>query len=146
MIDARFLESFLRLNNLGDTASAKEIETTLAQAHWTPEQIEEAIVVRSGNGTASPLLAQRHPADRFRPDMNWSSSKLSSLLGIDVVIDPKAFHAEAVKKELVANTGTKILVALCTAVVALAIAAGIGLGLMYLSHIGPFYTSVEFIL
>ncbi len=43
-------------------------------------------------------------------------------------------------KEQFKYTGKKILVGLCIAIVALAIAGGIGFGLMYLFEVGPFYT------
>lgn len=52
MTDKRFVESFLRLNNVGADAPTAEIKKVLAQAHWPPEEIEEALLVRSG-GTAS---------------------------------------------------------------------------------------------
>ncbi len=141
MLDKLFFESFLRLNNVSAHASAVEIKTLLTQAHWPKEEIEEALLLSNTNGpvSAAPLGAHEQV---FRPDMDWSSSKLSSLLGIDVVIDPKTFRLTE-EKERVANTGKKILIGLAITLVALAIAAGIGLGLLYFFKIGQFHTHTQ---
>ena len=137
MTDKRFVESFLRLNNVGADAPTAEIKKVLAQAHWPPEEIEEALLVRSGGTAAAQALAHRPHEQIFRPDMDWSSSKLSSLLGVDVIIDPKTFRMPA--SEQLKNTGKKVLFGFCVAVVAIIIAATLGVGLMYLFEIGPFY-------
>ena len=148
MMDTHFLESFLRLNNLSANASTVDITAALTQAHWTPQQIEEALLVHANGGTptASQELAQKQRTRVFRPDMDWTSSKLSSLLGIDVVVDPASFHPPSSGGARAKETGKKLLVGLGIAVAAVVVAAGIGIGLMYLFEVGPFYTRVADIL
>ena len=146
MIDKRFVESFLRLNNVGAHAPPTEIKTVLTQAHWLPEEIEEAILTQSTDKGAQQALAQKRHEPVFRPDMDWSSSQLSSLLGTDVIIDPKAFHTNATKEVRVAHIGKKVFVGLCVTGIALAVAVGISVTLMYFSGMGPFFTPVEGIL
>ena len=147
-MDTHFLESFLRLNNLSANASTVDITAALTQAHWTPEQIEEALLVHANGGTptASQELARKQRTKVFRPDMDWTSSKLSSLLGIDVVVDPASFHPPSSSGARAKETVKKLLVGLGIAGAAVVVAAGIGIGLMYFFEVGPFYTRVADIL
>lgn len=140
MMDKRFLESFLRLNNVAASASTEEIKGVLTQAHWTPREIEEALLVHGGDDTAAIAYAHKRHEQVFRPDMDWSSSKLSSLLGVDVVIDPKSFRMPTLVKERLKYTSKKVFVGFCIVAVSVAVAVGLGIGLMYLFEIGPFYT------
>lgn len=140
MIDKRFVDSFLRLNNVAVGASAEEIRSVLTQAHWAPREIEEALWAHTYDGAGTRASEQAHHELTFRPDMPWSSSALSSLLGIDVVIDPQSFRIPATTKERLAGTGKKIFVGFCIMAVSVAVAIGLGIGLMYLFGIGPFYT------
>lgn len=138
-----FVESFLRLNGIGPHASESEVSAALAEARWPKEQIEEALLVRSGDGAAKKRLAEKRSGPAFRPDLPWSSAKISSLLGIDVILDPKTFRMSVEKEAILAHTGRKVLLGLCTAIVALAIAAGIGVTIMYFLEVGPFHTQAQ---
>ncbi len=138
MIDKQFVESFLRLNNVAATASTAEIRTVLTEANWPPEQVREALLVYNTDPAISQALAQK-PSQTFRPDMDWSSSRLSSLLGVDVVVDPRSFRASITREVLLEDPRKKILIGLCTTVTAVAIAASICAGLMYFFEVGPFY-------
>ena len=146
MIDKRFVESFLRLNNISTTASTAEIRTILTQAHWPPEQIKEALLLYTTDGTIAQALSKRQPSQMFRPDMDWSSSNLSSLLGTDVIVDPQAFHASVVQKVQFADMGKKMLIGLSIALIAVAIAASTGIGLMYFFEVGLFHKDVSSII
>ena len=142
MMDKRFLESFLRLNNIGNSASKEEVTRALVQAHWPPEQIEEALLLRTSTHTptASQQLAQKREKQVFRPDMDWSSSKLSLLLGTDVVVDPASLRigfSDAAQSRML---GKKFAVGFGVTLAAMAIAASLGIGLMYFFGIGPFHT------
>lgn len=142
MMDTHFLESFLRLNNIGTHAPKEEVTRVLVQAHWPPEQIEEALRMHASRETptASQQLARRQQKQMFRPDMDWSSSTLSSLLGIDVIIDPASLHVGSSGGTRADTAGRKLLVGFGVTCAALVVAASIGLGLMYFFEIGPFST------
>ena len=146
MVDKQFFESFLRVNKLNTGVSAAQIESMLNAARWTPQDIKEALLIYSGKDPSAGASTEKSENRLlFRPDMEWSSSKLSSLLGMDVVIDPKSFRMPS-STETRRNIGKKIVIGLCIAIAAVTIAGGIGAGLMYLFEIGPFYTQAESII
>lgn len=143
MADKRFVESFLRLNNVHADAPDEEIRKTLLAARWPGAEIEETLALLKGKETPKNTSATEARDLAFRPDMEWSSTKLSSLLGIDVVIDPKSFRASATGEAQVQDTGKRVLVGLCIVVIAASVAFGISLTLMYFFEMGPFQTQAK---
>lgn len=139
MMDKRFLESFLRLNNISANAPAAEVEAVLTRANWPKEEIQEALLTRSGAGATTTRSLFNH-GQTFRPDMQWPSAQISSLLGIDVIVDPHALRLSATTHERFAQMAQRTLSWLATGVTAALIATGIGVALAYFFKIGPFYT------
>lgn len=145
MVDKHFLDSFIRLNHIAPDASPEVLEKALAEARWLPEDITEALAVYRGDGASvKQLNEKRQEKMLFRPDMDWSSSKLSSLLGTDVVIDPKSFPVPAAAQA--AHLGKKIMLGISMAAIAFIIAGTIGVSIMYALQIGPFSAEVESII
>ncbi|MBI4087143.1 hypothetical protein HY416_04165 [Candidatus Kaiserbacteria bacterium] len=143
MMDKRFIDSYLRINNVDERASEATVRKTLGDARWPKEEIEEAILVRNGDEAAKARLIQKEKERTFRPDMDWSSTKLSTLLGTDVVIDPKLFQTYAHRQEQAGGGVRTILFGLSIAAIATIIAAGIGVALLYFLEMGPFYTQAQ---
>jgi ABC-type phosphate/phosphonate transport system permease subunit len=142
MIDKKFVESFLRLNGVPATARVAEIQTLLVKAGWPQEQVKEALLLYTSDATMSEALAEKKQPQAFRPDMDWSSSKISSLLGTDVILDPSSFRASLAKKMQFSDMNKKIFICLCIATIATLIAVGIGIALMYFFEVGPFYKQI----
>ncbi len=146
MIDKPLVDSFLRLNYVGANASAEEITKVLTQAHWPPLQIREALWLRGITDTAEGALSAPQHSAIFRPDMPWSTSALSALLGTDVVIDPAAFHASIASREKQKELGKKILIGMSAAIIALILTGGIAVALTYWLKVGPFYVNTTTII
>ena len=89
MQDQQFLKRFLRLNEISSDASDAEISEALTSAKWTDAEIKTAIMLIRGKPYDLGVVAvTKKNMTLFRPDMNMSSERLSSLLGVDVIIDP----------------------------------------------------------
>lgn len=133
MIDRHFLTCFLRLNNVDPQASPGEVRAVLESARWPQEDIEHALALCAGSENRIDVP--------FRPDMQWSSPQLSSLLGVDVVVDPAQVKFEQGHMRSLHRIFEHALlcVSICTA--ALGVAALLGFGLMYYLEIGPFHST-----
>ncbi len=143
MLDKRFVERFLKLNHVAVDAPAAEIKSVLTKARWNTEEIETALMLVQGTDpNAQEKLRQRESERAFRPDIDWSSSKLSSLLGIDVVVDPRHIRMPALQ-EKVAHLSRKMLLGCSAIVFALVTAALLGVLLMYLLGLGPWQAPVD---
>ncbi len=147
MLEKGFVERFLKLNHVAPNASADEIRAVLTEARWAPEEVEAAVIlVQGADEVARAALLERHKEKTFRPDMDWSSQKLSSLLGIDVVVDPKAFKTNTTLHIQAADMGRRLLVGLGATLAALVVALCLGVLLMYVLEVGPFREPVDAIL
>ncbi len=146
MMDKRFLESFLRLNNISVNAPAAEVEAALTRANWPKEEIQEALLTRARDDGAALTLPKLNHGQAFRPDMELPSERLSSLLGIDVIVDPTALRLSATTHEHFAEMRRKVLSWLAAGATAILIAAAIGIAFAYFFEIWPFYTHTESII
>jgi len=89
MQDQVFLKRFLKLNEVSSESSDEEITKVLQEAKWTEDEIRTAILLIRGKPYDMGVVAvTKKNTTLFRPDMNLSSERLSTLLGVDVVIDP----------------------------------------------------------
>lgn len=137
MLDKNFLQSFLKVNNASENMSDAEVRKVLETAGWSQTEIDAALsLLRTGVQGSTETIGK--PLARFHPDMEFSSNQLSSLLGLDVTIDP-----ENVKRGItgVATSGhifSDIIFWFFITVLATALAAGMGVGSAYYFQLGPF--------
>lgn len=146
MFDKRFIERFLRLNNVDLTASEEEIRAVMHEARWADNDVAAAIALIKGDTKSEQALSERIKEKTFRPDMDWSSNKLSSLLGIDVIVDPQAIQTHPPTRAQVVDFGKKLLLGICAIATAAIIAATVGIIVMYLLEVGPFTRPVDAII
>lgn len=146
MFDKRFIERFLRLNNVDLTASEEEIRAVMHEARWAEDDVAAAIALVKGDTKSEQAFIERIKEKTFRPDMDWSSHKLSSLLGIDVVVDPHAIQTQSPTHTQVVDVGKKLLLGICTIGTAVIIAATVGIIVMYILEVGPFTQPVDAII
>jgi hypothetical protein len=133
MLDRHFLDSFLKLNHTSPTMSDEEVSAVLSKAGWSKSEIDSALILLQKG--AVPSSSQGNVP--FRPDMEFSPSQLSSLLGVDVKLDPSIMRGASASidgREVVVRTFFGFGIVL----VSLSIAALIGLGSMHFLEIGPF--------
>lgn len=138
MLDKNFLQSFLKVNHASENASDEEIRKILSAAGWSKGESDAAVLlVRTGVGSLSD--SSTFGANAFRPDMEFSSNQLSSMLGVDVVIDPgkvrdggvgRVASPEKLSHQIGLGVGITVL--------ALSVAAGMGIGSAYFFQLGPF--------
>lgn len=145
-MDKRFLEKFLRLNHVDkETASDEEIRDVLEKAKWSEEEVRMSIELIRNKGAASEtqFATSGHDTSLFRPDMDWSSERLSSLLGVNVVVRPGSRMGEPSFKDNFAEAGRNTLLVATVTLFSVAIAVGAGIALMYHLQVGPFYIPLE---
>lgn len=128
MVDQHFLQGFLRINNIAEDASVEEIREVLVRARWSEEDIERAV----------SLCVEKGDQQLERREETVSSSRMSALLGTDVVLDPRERRRGSLW-----GTVLKVFVGLAAA---LLVAAIVGAGLMYYLETGPFQAAAEGIL
>jgi len=135
MLDKNFLQSFLRVNNASPDMSDAEVRTVLGRAGWSESEIAAAIVLLR---TETPSVQKGEANLPFRPDMEFSSSQLSELLGVDVVIDPGRMHTQ---EGILQGTSFSLRHALSVmGIIFLATGLALGAGIFsaYMFEIGPF--------
>lgn len=124
--------------------SDAEIKNVLAQAGWTESETEAALsLLHTNAGNAESLFTPQSVklGGNFRPDGSFSSDQISSLLGVDVELDPRRVRQrQAVLASAEGLRETLFRTAFASAIVALSlgIAASIGMGFFYILEIGPF--------
>ncbi len=122
--------------------SDEEVRAVLVKAAWSKSEIDAALALLRTGGQGS--IAPGSSANAFNPDMEFSSKQLSSLLGVDVVVDPGrlAYHYPSGGGPTPVLRGVLIRVlsgfAVITLSLGLALAAGISF--LYYLEIGPFRT------
>lgn len=147
MPDQQFLKRFLKLNEVSTDSSDEEIHTVLQGAKWTEEEIQTALALIRGNPVDLGIMAvTKKNATLFRPDMNLSSERLSSLLGVDVVIDPTkirdVYGNGLVRKGIDRHEAMLWLIII---ILSLALAFFALWTLMYTMHFGPYQEPADWI-
>lgn len=135
MLDKNFLQSFLRVNNGSEDMPDTEVQQVLELAGWSKSEIDAALALLHGNGD-SPRRTITESSTNFRSDMEFSSSDLSDLLGVDVVIDPANVRTSLVAKKKAASR--VMIVGVSIALLAFGLAMSMGFGSAYLFGIQPF--------
>jgi len=145
MLDKHFLESFLKINNASAQMPDAEVKDVLSKGGWTASEVEAALaLLRSDAGNAQALFMPQTASlgVSFRPETDVSSDQISSLLGVDVEIDPRRVrgHHAAFAGGPAAYRETFIRTATASAIVllSLGIAASVAMGFFFLLEIGPF--------
>lgn len=113
-----------------------EVRLVLERAHWSESDIVDALTVLR----ADPYTTGLQRMQQFRTDMEFSSSELSRLLGVDVVIDPDRISKEhsGPRRNM---PGRMVKHALATSTILLLVfgmALGMGTISAYLFELGPF--------
>lgn len=137
MLDKHFVESFLRLNNADTKMSDAEVHDVLARAGWSEPEISAAIALLRGTANMHMPPVNGVGAS-FRPDMEISSTQLSSLLGVNVNIDPAKMHYPAGVVSPGRQTLVQVFQIFAVITLSLALAAALGVSLLYYLQIGPF--------
>lgn len=125
--------------------SDAQVKDVLSKGGWTQSEVEAALaLLRSDAGNAESLFRPQSASfgGSFRPENEVSSAQISSLLGVDVEIDPRRVRvhqavfagAPGGYRETVMRTATASGIILLS----LGIAASIGFGFFFLLEIGPF--------
>lgn len=134
MLDKHFLDSFLKINNASSAMTNIEVSSVLKNAGWSQSEIDGALaLLRNG---ASEGKEGTVP---FRPDMDFSSSQLSHLLGVDVTLDPQTLYVPGgISAPHSHNLMTQFFVGLLIVCISLSLAAGVGFASAHFLEIGPF--------
>ncbi len=143
MLDKLFLQSFLKVNNASESMSDEEVRAVLTKAAWSKSEIDAAIaLLRTGSGNGS-IVAQTSGGNAFNPNMEFSSKQLSSLLGVDIAIDPRniAYHypAGVGHSPALRDMVVRVISGLAVVTLALGLALGLGISFLYYLKIGPFH-------
>jgi hypothetical protein len=145
MHDPQFIKRFLKLNEISADATDEQIVAVLKRAKWTDDEISTALTLVRGNPVDVGVVAvSKKNMTLFRPDMNFSSERLSSLLGVDVVIDPTKVR-DAHSRALIDKRRAHRELLLWALVITLStILATVVLWTMfYFMELGPYHTAVE---
>ncbi len=134
MLDKHFLDSFLKINNASGAMTDAEVSSVLKKAGWSESEVDSALVLlRSG------AAGGKEETVPFRPDMDFSSSQLSNLLGVDVALDPQALYVPGgISSPRSRNLMTQFFVGLLIVCISLSLAAGVGFASAHFLEIGPF--------
>ena len=135
MLNRHFLNSFLKVNNSAATMSDTDVSEVLTKAGWSRSEIDSALILLNNNGAAGSAAKEEV---RFRPDMEFSSGQLSSLLGVDVKIDPNALRSNGMTAVQVRSMTLQVFFACATIILSLALAAGVAIASVHYLEIGPF--------
>jgi hypothetical protein len=145
MLDKQFLQSFLKLNNASEQMSDADVRGVLSGAGWTESEAEAAIaLLRSDAQNAQSLFASQSATlggTSFRPGSDEvSSSQISSLLGVDVEIDPRRLrqHAALANPQALHHTLVRTMIGSAIVVFSMGLAAMVGMGFFFFLEIGPF--------
>ena len=135
MLDKNFLQSFLRVNNGSEDMPDTKVQQVLELAGWSKSEIDAALALLHG-AADSPRRTITESSTNFRSDMEFSSSELSDLLGVDVVIDPANVRTSLIAKKKAASK--VMMVGVSIALLAFGLAMSMGFGSAYLFGIQPF--------
>jgi hypothetical protein len=145
MLDKQFLQSFLKLNNASDKMSDAEVRGVLDKAGWTQSEAEAALaLLRSNVENAESLFASKNVTlggTHFSPGVDASSTQISSLLGVDVEIDPRRLRqqrASLASPEALHHTLMRTAIGSAIVLLSVGIAAMVGMGFFFFLEIGPF--------
>lgn len=125
--------------------SDAQVKEVLSRGGWTASEVEAALaLLRSNAGNAESIFKTQTASfgGAFRPEKEVSSAQISSLLGVDVEIDPRRVRVRQAAfaggpggyRETMMRTATASAIVLLS----LGIAASIGFGFFFLLEIGPF--------
>ncbi len=137
MLDKNFVESFLRVNDASKSMSDTEVRTILGKAGWSESEVSAAVTLLRSEST--PKIGADDTHLPFRPGMEFSSSQLSQLLGVDVVIDPGRLSEGqgAIREKTFSIQQVLSIIGVISLATGLAIGAGIFSA--FLLEIGPFH-------
>lgn len=138
MLDKHFLQSFLKVNNASAQMSDAEVHGILGKAGWSQSEVEAAIaLLRSQAGSLGT------PPVNLNAGMEFSSSQLSNLLGVDVEIDPASLrrHSYHAASGVGATHDMFVHFFMGCVIVILSLVAASALGILFLYffEIGPFH-------
>ncbi len=137
MLDKNFLQSFLRVNNASPNMSDAEVRVVLERAGWSASEVAAALTLLRSEPSPAPNDRSNIP---FQSGMEFSSSQLSELLGVDVVIDPGRLQEHQGVMQGGAFSLRYVVTVFGTIVLATGLALGAGLFSAFMLEIGPFNT------
>lgn len=136
MIDRRHIEQILKINGLQPTAADEEIRSVLISARWNKEDVETAItVLRENINTHKSRVDTLH--DVFLTDKRLSPEAIHSLLGIDIEVNSSELETLRTSRKNV-----YLLQMVSIFLIALILAIGFIMTMMYLQGFGPFHPGV----
>jgi hypothetical protein len=128
------LQTILKINGCSEQAADEEVRAILLSAKYSPDEVENALVILRSNDVAAPIRSDGlHTV--FYTDNRLQPREIAGLLGVEVDLDFGArARTRALSKEL---TGVEIALVVGLAV----LFAVIGTGLyMYIHDIGFFHS------
>lgn len=145
MQDQQFLKRFLKLNEVSSDSTDNEITRLLTEAKWTEGEIQTALLLIRGKPYDMGVVAvTKRNTTLFRPDMNLSSDRLSSLLGVDVVIDPTKIR-NTFTNEIVDKPKESVLMLWCIIIfLSVSLAIFMMWVLMFTMKFGPYQPAHSF--
>ncbi len=137
MHDRNSLLAFFRVNGISADVPKDTITESLRNIGWSESEINNAHQVLGG-ADAHPTVSTADVATAYDLGLSYSSTQVSSLLGIHVQIDPSVVrsneeHQAARGNHIYAFLGTCAIV-----ILSLAIAVGAGTAAAYVFEVGPF--------
>jgi hypothetical protein len=135
MLDIHKLKTIFAIHSLSSDATHDEIRKVLAAAHYTEEEISEALIIAKRELVA--VSSRRDGLYKiFRTDEHLAPSEVSALLGVDLSVDEIQMRNHR-KRELTGLQSVTILTA------GIILAVGGLMYVMYMSQIGPFHPTVS---
>ncbi|MCA9361230.1 hypothetical protein KC845_01590 [Candidatus Kaiserbacteria bacterium] len=97
MLDRTHVEKMLRLNGVSPTAPDEEIKSVLISASWHLDDVKTAIMVLRENTESKESRVDTFNKV-FRKDEHLKPEMVSSLLGIEMNIDPESVETRRKNK------------------------------------------------
>ncbi|CAG0959635.1 hypothetical protein ANRL3_00791 [Anaerolineae bacterium] len=133
MIDRDYLEKILKMNGSSTTAPDEEIRSVLISARWNKDDVESAITILRENTKTHQNRVERLD-NVFLTDKRLSPEAIHALLGIKVEVDAGELSTIRMRQNMVYWAQIVSIF-----VIALIIALGSLLGVMYAQGVGVFH-------
>lgn len=138
MADTNFIHQLLHLNGVGPDASDDELRALFLKAGWSEQDIAKTI--SSFRHPERVAVEKERPLSPGQSHTGDSSDRISSLLGIDIVVDPSMIRDRITHQLTKERRGFYALLRLwgMLLVVATVLAFAASWAAFYFLDIGPF--------
>jgi hypothetical protein len=140
MVDREHISNFLRVNGISPGSSEEAIRNALHVAGWNDVDVEAAIL-KLRNQNERPTPDAYHPQNLFFTNTPIAPETLSSLLGLRTSTPAMQLTGSSLAQDKSNRFETLMLV--FAVLFSVLVGVTLTLFIMYVYHIGPFYTPVE---